>query len=210
MGLFGKKQPKETIDDVLMKYDFKVTKTVHSGVAFLGQPSVYMDDEHKKWAVCHGKKAEPKIFSYSDIIDCDIYENGGSISKGHAGSALVGGALLGVTGAVIGASRGKKNIETCNTMSVQITVNNPDLPSISIPLITSQTKRDSFSYRTSASAAQAIVASFEYMKNSAKADKSEPQKSSAADEIRKFKDLLDSGAITQDEYDVKKKQLLGI
>lgn len=30
----------------------------------------------------------------------------------------------------------------------------------------------------------------------------------AADEIRKFKELLDIGAITQDEYEIKKKQLL--
>jgi len=34
--------------------------------------------------------------------------------------------------------------------------------------------------------------------------------SSDADEIAKFKALLDSGAITQDEFDAKKKQLLGL
>ena len=33
---------------------------------------------------------------------------------------------------------------------------------------------------------------------------------SSADEIKKFKELLDSGAITQEEYDAKKKQLLGL
>lgn len=33
---------------------------------------------------------------------------------------------------------------------------------------------------------------------------------STADEIKKFKELLDIGAITQDEYDAKKKQLLGL
>lgn len=33
---------------------------------------------------------------------------------------------------------------------------------------------------------------------------------SQADEIKKIKDLLDSGAITQEEFDAKKKQLLGI
>lgn len=33
---------------------------------------------------------------------------------------------------------------------------------------------------------------------------------SSADEIAKFKLLLDSGAITQEEYDAKKKRLLGI
>ena len=33
---------------------------------------------------------------------------------------------------------------------------------------------------------------------------------SSADELKKFKDLLDSGAITQEEFDAKKKQLLGL
>ena len=34
--------------------------------------------------------------------------------------------------------------------------------------------------------------------------------SSAADEILKYKELLDLGAITQEEFDAKKKQLLGL
>lgn len=33
---------------------------------------------------------------------------------------------------------------------------------------------------------------------------------SNADELKKFKDLLDSGAITQEEFEAKKKQLLGL
>ena len=31
-----------------------------------------------------------------------------------------------------------------------------------------------------------------------------------ANELKKFKDLLDSGVITQEEFDQKKKQLLGL
>ena len=33
---------------------------------------------------------------------------------------------------------------------------------------------------------------------------------SAADELKKYKELLDSGVITQEEFDAKKKQLLGL
>lgn len=36
------------------------------------------------------------------------------------------------------------------------------------------------------------------------------QATSSADELKKFKDLLDSGIITQEEFDTKKKQLLGL
>jgi hypothetical protein len=37
-----------------------------------------------------------------------------------------------------------------------------------------------------------------------------PVQASAAEEIKKFKELLDQGIITQEEFDKKKKQLLGI
>lgn len=36
------------------------------------------------------------------------------------------------------------------------------------------------------------------------------QFASNADELKKFKDLLDSGVITQEEFDAKKKQILGL
>ena len=36
------------------------------------------------------------------------------------------------------------------------------------------------------------------------------QEVSQADELKKFKDLFDSGVITQEEFDAKKKQLLGL
>jgi len=36
------------------------------------------------------------------------------------------------------------------------------------------------------------------------------QQTSSADELKKFKELLDSGIITQEEFDTKKKQLLGL
>ena len=36
------------------------------------------------------------------------------------------------------------------------------------------------------------------------------QETSNADELKKYKDLLESGTITQEEFDAKKKQLLGL
>lgn len=36
------------------------------------------------------------------------------------------------------------------------------------------------------------------------------QQTSQADELKKFKELLDSGVISQEEFDAKKKQLLGL
>lgn len=54
-----------------------------------------------------------------------------------------------------------------------------------------------------------IRAAYENYRNRPKEEKSAPS-ASAADEIKKFKELLDVGIISQDEFDTKKKQLLGI
>ena len=40
--------------------------------------------------------------------------------------------------------------------------------------------------------------------------RAKPSETSAFDEIKKFKELLDSGIITQDEFDAKKKELLNL
>ena len=36
------------------------------------------------------------------------------------------------------------------------------------------------------------------------------QQTSGADELKKYKELLDNGVITQEEFDAKKKQILGL
>ena len=46
--------------------------------------------------------------------------------------------------------------------------------------------------------------------NKAKNAPSVVQQISAADELKKFKELLDMGIISQEEFDAKKKQLLGL
>lgn len=55
----------------------------------------------------------------------------------------------------------------------------------------------------------------EYIRNQIEAVKNAPmggvvQQTSDADELKKFKELLDMGVITQEEFDAKKKQLLGL
>jgi len=46
--------------------------------------------------------------------------------------------------------------------------------------------------------------------SSAPTDKVEKDMCDVADEIRELKELLEDGILTQDEFDAKKKQLLGI
>ena len=62
-----------------------------------------------------------------------------------------------------------------------------------------------------------VTAANKAIEESKKANKEVPsplttivQNTSDADELKKYKDLLDNGVITQEEFDAKKKQLLGL
>ena len=55
-----------------------------------------------------------------------------------------------------------------------------------------------------------IQAEEDEKKRSATTERPEASTFSAPEEIAKYKELLDNGAITQEEYEAKKKQLLGI
>jgi hypothetical protein len=54
-----------------------------------------------------------------------------------------------------------------------------------------------------------VLDQLKYNSNQAQLERSS-ESVSVADELKKFKELLDMGAITQEEYDSKKKQLLGL
>ena len=60
---------------------------------------------------------------------------------------------------------------------------------------------------------EVLVHCFRKNKNSAPVDEVQPEpmpKETNIDDIKKYKELLDQGIITQEEFDVKKKELLGL
>ena len=65
-------------------------------------------------------------------------------------------------------------------------------------------------YKTCKMAAENTVSLLDRICNSTNQDIQPQTQGSAADEIKKFKELLDSGIITEDEFNAKKKQLLGL
>ncbi|MBO4954279.1 MAG: SHOCT domain-containing protein, partial [Clostridia bacterium] len=94
-----------------------------------------------------------------------------------------------------------------------ITLNDMANPTVYINLITTETKKSSFLYKTCEKQAQEIVSLFQVMceqNKTANTALTPLQETSSADEIKKYKELLDTGVITQEEFDSKKKQLLGL
>ena len=162
-----------------------------------------------------------QYFRYRQILDFELLQDGESIakSKGGLGSAVVGGMLLGPAGLVAGAVLGGKKTKTknvCTSMKVKITLRDNDPDVIYIDLITKETKCSSGAYKNAAKQAQDILSALQVAADKAAAETAaqpvvvNTAVPSAADELIKYKQLLDAGAITQEEFDTKKKQLLGL
>lgn len=173
-------------------------------------------DEHKKQFLIKngglGIKKNQRVYNFNDVIEYELLEDGESITKGGLGRALVGGVLFGGVGAIVGGvTGGKKTKNIINSLKIKITLNNISSPTVYINIIQSPTKSNSIIYKTCYDSAQQILSIFDIIQNENNKQKDINNSSnSPADEIVKFKALLDQGIITADEFDSKKKQLLNL
>ena len=177
---------------------------------------LWVDETHKQWTIPTGiistKINNSTIYDYSDIVKFELIEDGESITKGGLGSAIAGNILFGGTGAIVGSiTGGKKTKSLCSKMQIAISLNNIQNPITYINLISTETKKDGPVYKSSCNFAQEILSVLQLICNSNNATENSPTSStSAADEIKKYKELLDMGAITQEEFDKKKQELLNL
>lgn len=173
-------------------------------------------------------------YSFSDILQCEIIEDGRTTVKkstsGTIGRALLGGLLAGGVGAIIGGATSSSKVqEKINRISIRIIVNDPNHPSWEIFYLNSifGEQKGSYLYNgamISARNVHAILSGFiqigEQMRevqNQVVAQQviqqysiaeSTIQQMSVADELIKLKSLLDSAIITQEEFDSQKKKIL--
>lgn len=147
-----------------------------------------------------------KLISFELVEDNDVVTK----SKGNITRAVTGGILFGGVGAVIGATTAKQLSTTLiHKMYINVFVNDKN-KNYKIILIRDTTKKDSFIYRINRELADNILAHLNSIisSNESQSSKSVENNTSVADEILKYKSLLEIGAITEDEYNQKKKQLL--
>lgn len=189
------------------KENFNTTKQIGD--------SFYLDATQNKFAIPTGVTLTGKvkgidIYNCKDIIDFELIEDDNSISKGGVGRALVGGVLFGGVGAIVGSSTAHKKKETCTKLQIKITMNNIDNPVVYISLIDYEVKKNSLSYKINVSLAQEILSLLDVLCQANKSNMLNEKQGSDADEILKFKDLLDRGIITEEEFNAKKAKLLGL
>lgn len=174
---------------------------------------LYVDFNSKRWFFSDHllKKPEnPIIFSFDQLADYSVTEDGNTIQKSGTGSAIAGGLLFGGIGLVAGGLLGRKVKETINKMSITIYVNSLWAESYTVPIITAPVKKGTLTYNSAKSTFESYTKLLDSIQAQSTPDKSMQVSQSPADELKKYKELLDNGAITKDEFDAKKAQLLNL
>lgn len=169
-----------------------------------------IDTKNRTWTLTGYTTTYP----LDDIVDCAVIEDGISYKPDHGVlRAVVGGTLFGAVGAVVGASTASSS-EYINSVEVAIWKKDSlqDRP-IKMSLLNSKTSKNSLEYKRAKQSAEAIVriidkhSGFSERKPSVQDDAVEAN-TSVADELEKYKKLLDTGVITQTEFDDVKSKLI--
>lgn len=152
--------------------------------------------------------ANYQIYKFSDISSVQPIQQGESKTKKHGITrAVVGGALAGGVGAIVGAATGGKQYDYITKLGFNVTFKNGEQIYLDVM---------SGKFDTKGPFIKAFYKQFNaihgWLDTAVKQNNSQNVFNSIdpADEIAKFKKLLDAGAITQEEFEAKKKQLLGL
>lgn len=174
------------------------------------------DDEGERMMLAGHNQPEYKpedyrVFAYDQLISYELVEDGVGIASGGLGRAAVGEIPADSAGA---AGRGSENRfgSVCGSLEVKLALNNYKGGEFLIRLIDKPEEKNGAAYQEALKTAGGIVSGLRAIvdKRNNEALQAAAPVADAADEIRKFKALLDDGIITEEEFQAKKKQLLGI
>ena len=202
LGIRAAKQPTVALADYWATLEqrrkvFKETDSIYDGDALF----VSIDKPNRLFCIGHrsGDKGPRLIYSFDEVAgyesdapdDLTVTE-----TKGGIGRAVIGAAVAGPVGAIVGATTAKSETRKGHSkenVSIRyvLPLGGQFLPVQKYPGGITEFLKECTSGKEKA--AQLTTAD-----------------GSVADELLKFKQLLDLGAITEDEYAAKKSQLLGM
>lgn len=193
--------------------------------------AIYIDEKAKKILVANLKTDDKRTIPFENVVECSILENGATVQSGGVGRAIVGGALAGGVGAIVGATtRGSHAM--LSSLSVRIVTKDISNALCEIPIIKSETKRDSDEAKEAISFSQQIYATIisiidsKPKANSADLTASTPTptkpenlhqtpshnqlENSSIEILKQLADLRDKGILTEAEFTAKKREILGL
>lgn len=211
----------ETEDDVnkLKNIGFEVSKFFAFEHAFF-KDKLFFDNNNGKIVALHyrlGKETSSKVYKYTDILSYEICENGKQVVQGAVGRSLIGGFFLGLEGAIAGAAARRRIDNICEKLELIIRVKDFDAPQINMIIISEQCDKRSFKYEAIKERLRELCSTMEYIINSKQPEdinenqvKTDQPQKNTREMLEEYKTLLEDGLISPEDYEQKKKEILGL
>ena len=164
-----------------------------------------IDDTNRKVELINKKVNQ--ILNFEDIIDFQVLKNQTSVSSSDWSNVLLGGMLFGSTGAIVGSLVSRTTRESLDRLSLII---NTKYNTFCIDFISDQHVSDSVLTPFVSTQLSEVCTAVEYIIKSSNTVTPVKSSSVQSNDLRELKSLLDDGIITKEEFDAKKKQLLGL
>lgn len=150
-------QNKQKLDEFLSNYtvdkEITIDKTVFAVCLEKQAVLIYND-------ITSSSELSYRAILFSSLTCCELVEDQTTIFSGGVGRAIVGAAVAGAVGAVVGAAT-RKSSDVTNQMSIHIYTNNVLDPLYEIPVIDHQISRSSDEYKELLHKAQNICATID-------------------------------------------------
>lgn len=201
------------VDKKLKDKDFKTSKifSIHGN-----EQQFRVDLEHKQIAICSIFPYQKiDIINFSDIIECQIIEDSNTVMKGGVGRAVVGGALAGGVGAIVGANtRASKNV--INILQIRIIKKKISNSLYTIDLIKTEIEKNSMEYRNAMNFANnvyailtSIITNNDKVSNNLGGKKTmEQNNNNFIEQLERLSKLRNDGMITEKEFEESKQKIL--
>lgn len=181
---------------------------------------IRVDNYNKRFKITGDKE----WYSFSNLVNYELYENNSVMQKGGVGRAVVGGVLFGGVGAIVGAQT-RKSQNIVDSLYIRLTLKSTGMRKI--VFINTKTDRDGIFYSMERKNADKVISELDLImaKNQEVTQpvlqvqtqpdsptpppaQTEQQVVSVADELLKLKQLLDMGVLTDEEFNQQKQKLL--
>lgn len=173
---------------------------------------VSFDNTHKLLVLRDTDINSVDYIKYTDLLKCEVLENNTAITKGGLGRAVVGGAIAGGVGAIVGANTRKSEIIT----DLKLNIITKNINKSSYLIWIKETQIDDQEIKFINEVYGVITTIIEQYKIEDKVVKNEinPQSNKKVnnediiEQFEKLDILKNKGMITEEEYNEKRKVLL--
>ena len=168
---------------------------------------ILIDESSKQIAICDYRNSNTTVINFIEIIQCEIIENNDTLYDSGIGGAIIGGVLSGGVGAIVGSNI-KSNSSIVNSLQLRIVTKNINNAMFLIDSIPPNVEafRSSEAYRYAMNQTQeafSTITSIIHHNQSNISSIYDPYL-----EVEKLSALKDKGIISENEFIMKKKEIL--